>query len=407
MTPGRLARRILLLAGLSVFPAFAAPEKPPLLIVLSIDGFRADYLQRGVTPNLAMLAKTGVQAAMKPSFPALTFPNHYTIATGLRPDHHGVVDNVMFDPAIGEKFTMSARTADDPRWWEGAKPLWVSAEEQSKITAAAGFVGTEKNILGRRPRYLDPWRDKRPAGEVPPVALNWLDLPAPLKPAIEFLYVSEVDHEGHEHGPDSPEANAALRMVDTAVGALVRGLKARRLYDRTNIVIVSDHGMAAMPPGQETVIDRLVPPSEGLVRSYGATAGIDPLPGHDEAVARILLAPHEHFTCWRKAAVPAAFHYGSHPRVPAFLCLNQEGWRFILADDVAKNKKQNPGNHGFDPALPAMRALFIAHGPAFRHGVTLAAFDNVDVYPMLARIAGVTPEKNDGNPATMAAALSP
>jgi predicted AlkP superfamily pyrophosphatase or phosphodiesterase len=124
-------------------------------------------------------------------------------------------------------------------------------------------------------------------------------------------------------------------------------------------------------------------------------------------VANILLAPHDHFACWRKADIPAAFHYGSHPRIPAFVCLNQEGWRFITAEDAATKKKQNPGNHGFDPHLPDMQAVFIGHGPAFRQGVTLPAFDNVDVYPLLARLAGVRAEKNDGNPATLAAALSP
>lgn len=396
--------RLLAVLLLLLAPAAQAADTT---ILLSIDGFRADYLSRGITPNLAKLAATGVQAAMHPSFPSLTFPNHYSLVTGLRPDHHGVVDNVMNDPAIGQKFTMTAKTADDPRWWEGGKPLWVSADEQGIITAAAGFVGSEKAIFGRRPHYLDPWRDKRPASEVPPVALNWLDLPRRLRPAIEFLYFSEVDHEGHEHGPNSPEVNAALRQVDAAVGALVAGLKARHLYDRTNIVIVSDHGMTDTPPDQRTVMDELVPPADGVVRTYGATSGVDPLPGHADAVAKILLAPHEHFTCWRKAEIPAAFHYGTHPRIPAFVCLNQPGWHFAIADDIAQKKKQNPGNHGFDPMLPDMRAIFIAHGPAFRHGVTLPAFDNVDVYPLLARITGVTPQKNDGDPATLAAALSP
>lgn len=402
--------RALLAVLLFLFaPAALAAEtaRPPLLILLSIDGFRADFLSRGLTPNLSALAKTGVQAAMRPSFPSLTFSNHYTLATGLRPDHHGIVDNNMTDPVIGQKFSMSAKTADDPRWWEGAKPLWISAEEQGKITAAAGFVATEKNLFGRRPRYLDPWRDKRPAGEAAMLALNWLDLRSDLRPSIEFLYAYEVDHEAHEHGPDSPEAADALRTVDAAVGTLVAGLKKRHLYDRTNIVIVSDHGMTNMPPGQETVIDQLVPPAEGVVRTWGATSGIDPVPGHEDAVAKTLLGPHDHFTCWRKADIPPQFHYGSHPRIPAFLCLNQPGWRFITADEAAKKKKQNPGNHGFDPALPDMRAIFIAHGPAFRRGVRLPTFDNVDVYPLLARITGVTPEKNDGDIAPLAAALSP
>ena len=403
-------RRVLLAVLLFLLaPAALAADgpRPPLLILLSIDGFRADYLSRGLTPNLSALAKTGVSAPMRPSFPALTFPNHYTLVTGLRPDHHGVVDNNMTDPAIGQVFATSAKTATDPRWWEGARPLWVSAEEQGVITASSGYVGADVLIHGRRPHYLNPWREGRTPAEAATVALNWLDLPADLRPRIELLYFSEVDHEGHKHTPDSPELNDALRKVDAAVGGLIRGLKARHLYDRANIVIVSDHGMTTTPEDRQTVMDALVPPGEGVVRTYGSSSAVDALPGHGEAVAKILLAPHDRFTCWRKGEIPARFHYGSHPRVPQFFCLNQEGGRFVLASDVARNKKQDPGNHGFDPDLPAMRAIFIGHGPAFRRGVTLPVFDNVDVYPLLARIAGVKPEPNDGEIAPLLPALSP
>ena len=400
--------RTALIAILFLSWAPVAQATAPLTIVISIDGFRADYLKRGQTPVLAALAKTGVSAAMRPSFPSLTFPNHYTLVTGLRPDHHGVVDNLMFDLRIGaDKFTMTAKTSEDPRWWEGAKPLWVSAEEAGRITAASGFVGTDKSIFGYRPHYLDPWRDKRPAEDVAPVALNWLDLPINLRPSMEFLYFYEIDHEGHEHGPDSPELNAALRKVDAAVGTLVKGLKKRRLYDKTDIVIVADHGMTSTPKDQFTVIDWLVPSGEGVVRTWGSGAGIDALPGHETVVAAILLQPHEHFHCWRKSEIPPALHYGSNARVPQFYCLNDPGWRFAVADDIAQKKKEMPGSHGYDPALPDMQALFLAHGPAFRRGTTLPVFDNVDVYPMLARITGLTPEPNDGNPATLIPALSP
>lgn len=391
---------LLLLAA----PAFAAPP----LIVISIDGFRADYLARGKTPTLAMLAKTGVHArAMRPSFPALTFPNHYTLVTGLRPDHHGIVDNVMWDESIGQKFTMSADTAFDPRWWNGAKPLWISADEQGRVTAMSGWPGSEIHIAGRGPTYLEPWRENRGADDAVTTILNWLVLPPKQRPQLSFLYFYEVDHEGHEHGPDSAELNTALVRVDKALAKLVAHLKARHLYDRTNIVIVSDHGMTATPEGQYTIIDQLVPPTEGIVRTWGSGSGIDALPGHEAQVAAVLLAPHDHFTCWRKSDLPVAFHYGANPRVPQFYCLNQPGWRFATAQDVADNKRQLPGNHGYDPGLPDMQALFVAHGPAFRKDVTLGMIDNVDVYPLLAAIAGLKPEKNDGEPGAFAGALSP
>lgn len=395
-----------LMAALAPAAAQSPAPKPPLLILLSIDGFRADYLDRGLTPTLTALAKTGVRAAgMRPSFPTLTFPNHYTLVTGLRPDHHGVVDNDMWDDAIGQKFTMSAKTGGDARWWEGAKPLWVTAAEAGRLTADAGWPGDTVAIFGKRPTYLDPWRDKRTADETAAVALNWLDLPARYRPSLQFLYFYEVDHSGHDFGPDSPEVNAALKQVDAAVAKLVAGLKARGLYDRTNLVITADHGMIATPTNQFTVIDELVPADIGIVRTAVSLAGIDPLPGKDAELARILLAPHPHFTCWRKTALPPEFHYGSNARVPQFICLNAAGWRFRTRDETEHDKNNNKGNHGYDPADPRMAAIFVAHGPAFAAGATLPVFDNVDVYPLLAKITGLKPEPNDGNLAEIGAAL--
>lgn len=395
-------KKLLLVILLLAAPAMAAPAP---LIVISIDGFRADFLDRGITPTLSLLARTGVRATMRPSFPTLTYPNHYTLVTGLVPDHHGIVDNEMWDAAIGQRFTMGAATAWDPRWWEGAKPIWVTAAEQHRITAVASWPGSDTGNHGHMPNYLAPWRDKRTADEAARTVLNWMDLPHGLRPQITLAYFYEVDHQAHEHGPVSRETDAALAQVDQAVATLVTGLKARHLYDGTNIVIVADHGMTAMPPGQVTVLDELVPPTIGTVRAAGAGGGVDPLPGHDGEVAAILLTPHDHFTCWRKADIPPALHYGANPRVPAFYCLNQPGWRFIRAADKAK--RQNPGAHGFAPDLPDMQALFLAHGPAFRSGVRLPAIANVDVYPMLATITGLTPEKNDGDAAALAPALSP
>lgn len=398
MRPAILVVLLLLLAPSA---QAAAP-----LIVISIDGFRADYIERGVTPTLAMLARDGVRArAMRPSFPALTYPNHYTLATGLYPDHHGVVDNAMWDDAVSrDKFTVKGKYPDLPGWWEQAKPLWESAQGQGRVTAAAGWPGTSVAIHGLRPNYLDPWRAGRDPQEIAEVALAWLDLKHPA--TLQFLYFDDVDRAGHDHGPDAPDLNDALRRVDGALAALVAGLKKRGLYGRANIVIVSDHGMAATTNARATVIDELVGPDIASIRSTAAaTVGIDALPGKEAEVAAILLAPHPHFTCWRKSEIPARFHYGSHPRVPHFFCLNQTGWGFTTKAAREGWTKEHPGDHGFDPADPAMAALFVAHGPAFRRGITLEPFDNVNVYVLLAKVSDVMPEKNDGGLAVFAGGL--
>ena len=383
-------------------PATAAPRAP--LIVISIDGFRADYLARGQTPTLAMLARRGVHAPMHPSFPSLTYPNHYTLVTGLYPDHHGIVENTMRDSAVSSAlFTMKALSAEDPRWWDGAAPLWASAQAQGLVTASAGWPGSEGLIHGRRPDYEDPWRPERPEGEIAAVALNWLDLPAAWRPAIMFLYFDAVDEAGHAHGPDSSAVNAAMHRVDAAIGTLVEGLARRHIA--ANIVVVSDHGMTATDNAHVETIDDWVRPAAAALVDQGVLAGFNPLPGHAVEAERALIGRHGHARCWRKQDIPARLHYGRNPRVPAIVCLADPGWQILTRAALAGRKIEVQGQHGYDPADPDMNALFVAAGPAFRHGVALPAFDNVDVYPLLAHVAGVTPMPNDGHLSDLAAAL--
>src|SRR5262249_7116376 len=252
----------ILLVGACAGPApksrGAGPSTDPVILI-SIDGFRADYLDRGLTPTLASLAASGVHAdALKPSFPTLTFPNHYTIVTGLYPDHHGIVNNRMVDPATGKRFVYNDRTTtSDPSWW-GGEPLWVSAENQGKHAATMFWPGSDVPIDGVRPEHCRRFDGKMPPAARVDQALAWLDLPSGQRPDFMTLYFEQVDHQVHEHGPDSTEADAALREVDAALGRLLDGLRQRGLADAANLVIVSDHGGTASGPDRVVVIDRIV-----------------------------------------------------------------------------------------------------------------------------------------------------
>jgi len=218
------------------------------------------------------------------------------------------------------------------------------------------------------------------------------------------IHFDMVDLAGHLYGPDTPQENAAITAADAGVKRLIDGLKARGLYDKVDLIVVSDHGMAAIAPERTVLLDDLIDLSHVQIATYGAEAGVDPLPGHAAEIEKILLAPHDHMTCWRRREIPAHLHYGSNPRVPAIFCLGQVGWSVIDRADAARYPKL-AGNHGYDPADPTMWAFFAAHGPAFRTGVVLPAFDSVDVYPMLAHLLGVRPERNDGHLADLAAAM--
>ena len=212
-----------------------------------------------------------------------------------------------------------------------------------------------------------------------------------------------MDTAGHNFGPDSAEVNQALATTDAEVGRLLKGLASRKLLDTTDVVVVADHGMAADAQDRVTYISDLLPADDFHAVTQGPVAGFRAMPGHEADLAKALLAPHPHMICSRKAEIPEKYHYGKNPRVPPFVCLGETGWSISAAHS---DYKQKPGNHGFDPHDPAMAALFVAHGPAFRRGVSLPSFDNVDIYPLVAALIGVKPEPNDGDLADLKAGLN-
>ena len=199
-------------AGCATTPP--GPAKPAPLLLVSIDGYRADYLQRGLSPALAALARDGVRTSMQPSFPSLTFPNHYTLVTGLRPDHHGIVNNTMYDIQLG-KFSLGNRKAvSDGRWWAQGTPLWETAERNGLRTATMFWPGSEADIHGRHPDYWKPYDGAVTPTQRVDQVLAWLDLPPGQRPTFLTLYFDAVDHAGHGHGPDSPQVDQALRETD-------------------------------------------------------------------------------------------------------------------------------------------------------------------------------------------------
>lgn len=385
--------------------ASAADATAPVLLV-SIDGFRADYLDLGITPNLARVAREGVRAAwMNPSYPTLTFPNHYTIVTGLRPDHHGIVQNTMRDSALGT-FKLSARDAvADGRWW-GGEPVWVGAERAGLRTATLFWPGSEAAVHGVRPTRWTPFDHDMPPSARVDTVVGWMAEPATTRPRFATLYFDNLDSTSHDFGPDSPQAHAAIAAIDTAIGRLLAGLASHSMRDGVNLVIVSDHGMATVAPGHAIAIEDMVAAGDAAVVSTGQSAGFEPLPGRTQAAEAQLLGTHAHYQCWRKGELPARWHYGRHPRVPAIVCQMHEGWNAVTRASLARRTAgATRGSHGYDPALASMRAIFLASGPAFRRGVVLPAFDNVDVYPLLAKLVGIAPARNDGEMAPLLPAL--
>ncbi len=251
------------------------PANQPLILI-SIDGFRPDYLQRGVSPVLNQLAQQGASAAvMRPSFPSVTFPNHYTLVTGLRPDQHGIVANTMEDPQIpGVRFALSKREAvTDRRWWDMAEPFWVTAEKAGVKTGTMFWPGSEADIQGVRPSQWAVFDEKMTPATRVDTLLGWLDLPAEQRPRLLTLYFDQVDHAGHDFGPDSPQIAEAVAEVDAALGRLRAGLQQRGM--QANLVIVSDHGMAAVSDQRVIRLNRLLPDNQFRTITTGPFSGIE------------------------------------------------------------------------------------------------------------------------------------
>ena len=397
--PGLLLCAVLVGLTSCAHPAGQAPSRD-LLILVSIDGFRWDYLEKYDAPVLRQLAAGGVRARrMTPSFPSKTFPNHYTLVTGLRPEHHGIVSNWFFDPASGETFGMNKQESNlDGRWW-GGEPIWITAERQGVRSACYFWPGSEMENHGKRPSLYRPFDKKVTSSARVDGLLAWLDLPPAERPRICTLYFDLVDHAGHTFGPDAPETAQAVKEADEAIGRLLDGLAARGLREKTNLVVVSDHGMSPCGPDKVIFFEDLMDVSTVQVESAGPNGGVRPKTGTAaDLVAAIRAKAPAHLQVCRREEVPERLHYRDNPRIPPVVLMADDHWNIeSKAGWPMRAPTYNRGSHGWDPETPNMGALFVAHGPAFRHGLVVGPFDNIHVYNLLCHLLGVQPAPNDGD----------
>ena len=394
-----LAAFAILAAGCAARHAPApAGEQKQSLVLISIDGFRWDYINRPWAKNLRALAAHGVRAEqMVPSFPSLTFPNHYTIVTGLLPEHHGIISNAMVDPAIGRFGIGDNPAVRDARWW-GGEPIWNTAERQHERAAPMSWPGSEAPIGGMRPSWWKKFDNTLSGDARVREVLALLALPADSAPRLITQYFSDVDHFGHFNGPDSPQTDSAIARVDTAVGMIVDGIARMHLEGRVNLIVLADHGMAPISEKRVVFLDDYISLDSVDVVEWGANALIAPKPGHERYAYERLHGANAHLTVYRKADIPARFHYSANPRIPAVVAMAADEWTVSSHDRYNRNpSRAGGGEHGYDNTLRDMGALFIASGPAFKSGVVVPPFQNIHVYDLMARVLGLIPAPNDGS----------
>ena len=384
-------------------PAVVSPERS-ILILISIDGFRWDYLDRFKPPVLMKLATDGVRAdGLIPQFPSKTFPNHYTIVTGLTLAHHGIISNNMRDRDIPGEFSLSNRAVQsDPRWW-GGEPIWNTAEKQGRKAAAMFWPGSEVMIGGARGTYWTPYDDDMPHDVRVKRILDWLRLPEGERPSFLTLYFSDVDTAGHDSGPDSEAVKNAVSRVDRSIGDVVAGIGLIGLADRVHYVLVSDHGMAALSPDRMIVLDSYIDVTTADVVDWAPVLALSPKDGDVEKMYAALQGKHPALDVYKSGEIPAEYGLAGHPRLPAIVAIAKDGWYVASTRDVRRwgqpDRHAPGGAHGYDGRAQSMHGLFVASGPRIKRGMRVKAFENIHLYELMCAVLGLQPAKNDGDPA--------
>lgn len=381
----------------------ASYEKHPLILV-SLDGFRADYLEKGLTPGLQALVDGGVHAPfMKPSYPTLTFPNHYTIVTGLYPESHGIIANKFYDPDFKASFSLGSEESLKGRWW-GGEPIWNTLARQDKMSATFFWPGSEADIGGQHPTYWFPYSDDTLFSERVEQVLSWVTLPEQERPAWISLYLNEPDHTGHGEGPDSNQVDALIMYADRTIQQLVAGLESLGLTSCVNLVVVADHGMAASGLDKIIKLKDYVPDIGDLAYTYSGAFGRISLKNDSEEIEMDVL---EKLTCQREELraydyrdLPTRFHFSNNRRIENIVLDLDAGYTVSVSSDFYLK-----GQHGYDNYEQKMNALFIGHGPAFKKGVEIEPFQNIELYNLMCHLTGVTPAPNNGTEGSLYHAL--
>jgi predicted AlkP superfamily pyrophosphatase or phosphodiesterase len=366
------------------------------VVLISFDAFRWDYYKLYNTPNLNKLASQGVKAdRLIPSFPTKTFPNHYSIATGLYPDHHGLIDNIFPAPDLGLFYRMGDRTAVENPAFYGGEPIWVTAEKQGVTSASFFWVGSEAPIGGKHPTYWKKYDESVTYSQRIDTVIKWLAYPPEKRPELVTLYFDEPDMTSHEYGPVSAETGKLVTRLDSLVGVIRSKLAALPYAKKINLIILSDHGMGAISSDKyinlkEVVPNRMITSITGSNPVYL----INPSEGKRDSVL-YLLNSEKGMKAWRKSEVPSKWHYGTNQRIPEIVVVADSSWSLGTRPDASSIKG---GAHGYDNSNSDMFSIFYAIGPSFKKDYKFKELNNVDVYNLICRILNINPAKNDGDP---------
>ncbi len=376
-----------------------AEEVNPVLLI-SFDGFRYDYLSKTDTPNFDSLAANGVKAeSLIPVFPTKTFPNHYSIATGLYPENTGIIGNTMYDPEYDEWYRISDQEAVGSAKWYSGEPIWNTVEKQGLKAGIMFWVGSEAPIQEMRPTYWKPYDGSVPAKARIDTVVKWLSYDD--ERAVDFaaLYFSFVDGAGHRYGPQSDEVEAAIRKADKLMGYLKKQLIENDLWKDLNLIVLSDHGMVQLSSQKIVLLDSIINMSNiERIITYSPVAMIQPETGKTEMMFQKLNEASTHYRVYKKEDLPERFHLKNNPRVPELMLIADIGYSFVTREYKEEFLSRLPGGtHGYDNQNKKMHAFFLARGPAFKNGMTVGSFQNIHIYELITDLLDIEAAPNDGS----------
>lgn len=381
-------------ALLILLPILLFSQKNPYVILVSFDGFRWDYLNRDLTPNLEKVRNDGVSAlSLRPAFPSKTFPNHLSIITGMYPVNHGIIANTIYDSNRDRLYKLSdSNEVRDPYWYQG-EAFWETAERHGVKTASFYWPGSEVTLGYRRPSYHKNYKHTYPYEERIDGVIEWLQLPAQDRPHFITLYMHETDDFGHHFGPNHEEINKAIKRLDDMAGLLLEKLSSIGMKDSVNVIFVSDHGMTDVSKDRFINIEKLIPDYKCRFEDEGPILQIFPPDGKIESVYDILKAEEKNFKVYLKEDLPEFFHYKNHRLIAPIICIADMGWT-LHSNRVPRWKNDSGGNHGYDNNHIDMHGIFLATGPNFKSGYKTGTLWNVDIYPLLCKIFDIYPRSN-------------
>lgn len=374
--------------------ALTQTKNDTYVLLISLDAYRWDYPEVFNTPNLKKIAQDGVRAkSLISCYPSKTFPNHYSIVTGLHPDHHGIVNNSFHDSELGYYAIGNRKSVENGAFYQG-EPIWVTAEKQGVKSASYFWVGSEAPIQGIQPTYWKKYNQKTTFEQKIDTVIHWFSLPENERPRLVTFYHYQPDWTSHDYGPLAKETQQVAEQLDSLIGVFMAKLNTLPIANKINVIVLSDHGMADISS------DKYINLSQHLNKSWFSTiTGGNPvysLQPKAEFYKQSLdsLKKINHLKVWERNEIPKRYVYGTNPRVNDILVESELGWSVAWVDD---KDKYTGGTHGYDNLIPEMQGIFFAKGPAFKKGFVHESFMNTNIYPIMAKILGLQPAKVDGD----------